>query len=234
MGYEGIGFMVTWWYGQDLLRQCITKASSPEEPCSITVAPQETRRVQFVDQGLPPRLGIRFYPTSRGMWTKRQSVWTVYVTWTGSASFTYAVIPEDPCIGLSVEADEAESSRGAVSFDGAKPKKFAFVSHRSFLYHIPEHALLSSGRGNYYLCDFGHQGKNAVWIEDADGERTCRLATFNHEDDTTDAPVSNATSTIIFEEKGFSWNDMWKIQLDDQSGTLICFTDDEIWRLHFD
>jgi hypothetical protein len=231
--------MLTWWYNLDSLRLCIAQGDSPEAPYVTTLAPQESRHFHYIDQGLPPRFGqVSFYPTSRGMWTGRQSFLTVYLAWSGRASFSYALIPGNK---LQLEADDIDSDQVQQPLNADDAKKRKIVSRKSFVYHLPENAVLSSGLGVHFLQDFGYHGKHAVWVEESidgfgevPGPTTCRLATFNHEDDSVDLEVSSETSTLIFEEEGFSWNDIRKIQLDDQSGVLICFTEDEIWKLYFD
>lgn len=213
-------------YDFAFLKECATKAESPDKPHRTEAPPQYHFHTQYIPQGITKRPIVPWslIMTTRGMWTGRQCIWSYFPERDeNGGSFLFALIADENTAGTQRISPENSSSAGIT-------KEFKSISRRTFIYNPSEGTTILDG-----LYAMGHSGKHAVWIEDTGGDLACRLATFNPEDDSEDGPVATTFSTISLNgAEGFQWKDVTDIEVDDNAGIVCCVTKTDVWNLYFD
>ena len=230
-----------WIYRLDLFRRHIAAAETTDLCHLTSMEPQELYQITYAEQDSPYQSGaVIFDQLSRGMRSiGRHCLFTAYSNGSGDIStLTYALLPrgtytELPNLLGNVEMADAELPPRP---DSTRKSR---VSGRRFVYNLPEESVTSEGCSGSYLYDLGIEGKNAVWVEEHEGEDgnpeyKCRLATFIVDGDSDDALVSCMLSTVVWEPEGFSWSKVKEVGLDDSTGVLTILTEDEYWILYLD
>jgi hypothetical protein len=184
-------------------------------------------RTQYVPQDIVSRpiiLRSSLYLTTRGMWTGRQCIWSVFPKQPGiPTTFVYALIPDESSAAIRESSSETPEASPEVT------KEFKSASRRTFIYNAAEGTEILS-----HLTAMGHSGKHAAWIENVQGEYACRIATFRHDDDAEEGPVTTDFSTVEWNHEGFSWQALRKLEIDDNAGIVTCVTQTGVWNLYFD
>ncbi|KAG8784979.1 hypothetical protein FRC15_002233 [Serendipita sp. 397] len=235
MSSETMDQLHAWTYEFRYLQAIIDQAESPDQPFLARVSPQYYHLTQFAPQGIQLRWSGRIVPTTRGMWCGRKCVFSVFHQENETKEcITYSLVSD----GTGTQPMELPLENGQESEQEAwgSTRRSKSLSRRTFIYTLPEGRCLSLGGGWYSLCAFGHSGKHAVWVEESDdlnsSDHKCLLATFDHEDDGAEGPISSRVTHLKINEEGFDWNTVLKIELDDNAGILSCMTASKIWSIY--